>query len=198
MRVPVQQSALPLRDEIDRLLDLAHEAHEVLEVREFGCVTPSNQRRIEAVVRDESDERLRRIAHAIEQRPVALGTWSSPSHSKSSRAARRRKTRRSGSSDINSLDIPPDAGAAGATHGRFRARTPGPVPVPENTGSTNCAFRRNRYQTAFAASTKASTQRIRRRRNTAHGRAYSPCPSSVPALRDSRKNHWKIWKPITR
>lgn len=27
---------------------------------------------------------------------------------------------------------------------------------------------------------------------------HSPCPRSVPALRDSRKNHWKIWKPITR
>ena len=36
------------------------------------------------------------------------------------------------------------------------------------------------------------------RRNTAHGRAYSPWPSSVPARRDSRKNHWNTWKPITR
>src|SRR6266849_784874 len=27
---------------------------------------------------------------------------------------------------------------------------------------------------------------------------HSPCPNSVPARRDRRKNHWKIWKPTTR
>src|SRR5262245_25270577 len=31
-----------------------------------------------------------------------------------------------------------------------------------------------------------------------HAGRHSPWPSSVPARRDKRKNHWKIWKPTTR